>query len=596
MNSSSFSLRQIAYFYCRGVVQLFRFRHFDLYQIGLTCVLLAALCSIAFLASGRAEAPVKRFCPPWLYCLLLMFALFAARLPTFLPRMMNVDEGMFVVGAMKLRHYPVFWQSVDGTTSGPLNFYPLTLLNILGLPLDFATARLLNVICIGGAIAVVYRIARLFMPDWAARLAPLAPLAAAMAFRGYDFLHYSSECVSVLLIAIGTWLLFTESLANHANWLRGAGIGLIVVLLPLAKLQAAPMAAAIAVGGIANAFFWHRGDAGRRLLYILAGLAAGITTLLLFLVGFGVFGTFQQAYIAENILHANVFEPPTFEHFVKFFLSQDLVWYESGILASLIYVLASSYYLETRRKGSGKASSAIPGRPFCDLFAVLLLAASLYAVCRPRSLFLHYLVFLLFPVALVGVRTLAWSLRVSGNADHAGSSLPAVRPAMLFVAFTLVLPYLIRAKELRPPDTTEMDMAASPARLPCEVCPLVERFARPDDLITIWGRGEELYVLSGTLPATRDTHMPVEFWTHPQQDYYRRRYLEDLQLHPPKLFLDAVGPRRFLISRDTFGFETFPELREYVTNNFYLAGDTDGVRVFARRDAAGPFDHSSNLK
>ncbi len=595
MTSSSFSLRQLAYFYCRAVVQLLSFRHFDLYQIVLPFVLLTALCCIAFLANGRAEATVKRFCPPWLYCVLLIVALFVVRLPTFLPQMMNVDEGMFVTGAMKLRRYPVFWQSVDGTTSGPLNFYPLTLLNILGLPSDFATARLLNVICIGGAIAVVYRIARLFMPDWAARLTPLPPLAAAVAFRGNDFLHYSSECVAIVLIAIGTWLLFAEHLSNHANWLRGAGIGLIVVSLPLAKLQAAPMAATVAVAGIANAFFWHRGDTGRRLLYILAGLAAGITTLLLFLVGFGVFGTFQQAYIVENILHANVYPPVTFQEFLEFCSIPDLIWYEGGILMCLIYALGSSYYLETRRKGSGKASSAFPGRPFCDLFVALLGAASMYAVYRPRTGYAHYLLFLLFPAALVGLRTLAWSLHAPKNEEPIGSTLTASRPAILFVAFTLALPFLIRATELRPPATSEVGMAAAPEHLPCSVCPLMQRFVKADDLITIWGRGEELYVLTGTLPATRDTHMPVEFWTHPQQDYYRRRYLEDLRLHPPKLFLDAVGPRRFLHSREKYGFETFPELREYVTNNFYLAGDIDGVRVFARKDSARPFDRSSNL-
>jgi len=122
------------------------------------------------------------------------------------------------------------------------------------------------------------------------------------------------------------------------------------------------------------------------------------------------------------------------------------------------------------------------------------------------------------------------------------------------------------------------------------------RFVDRDDLVTIWGRGEELYVLSGTLPATRDTHMPVEFWTHPQQDYYRRRYLDDLQLHPPKLFLDAVGPGRFLYDRQSYGFETVPELRAYVEQNFYLAGDIDGVRVFARKDAAADFDRPSSLQ
>jgi hypothetical protein len=337
-------LRQIAYSYCLSVSKLFKLLGFDGYQIGLIFAFLAALCGIAFLAKGRGLAVINRFCPPWLYCLLLIGTLFIARLPTFLPGCLNPDEAMFVAGAMKLRHYPVFWLSLDGATSGPLNYYPLTLLNILGLPLDFATARVLNVLCIGGAIAVVYCIARLSMAEWAARLTPLPPLAAAMAFRGSDFLHYSSECVSVLLIAVGTWLLFAENLSNRADWPRGVAIGLVAVLIPLAKLQAAPIAATIVAGAFANALFWRRRDKWRRFFYVSLGLTAGIAGLLVFLVGFGIFGTFQRSYITANIVKANIFGPVSLETFLHYCLPRDLQWYEGGILAWLLYVLGSSYF------------------------------------------------------------------------------------------------------------------------------------------------------------------------------------------------------------------------------------------------------------
>jgi len=33
--------------------------------------------------------------------------------------------GLLLVGAITLRHDPVFWRSVDGGTAGPLNYYPL---------------------------------------------------------------------------------------------------------------------------------------------------------------------------------------------------------------------------------------------------------------------------------------------------------------------------------------------------------------------------------------------------------------------------------------------------------------------------------------
>jgi hypothetical protein len=79
MTTFPFDLRQIAYSYCRLVT--LKLLGFDGYQIGLALLLLAALCGNAFLASGRARAVVDRFCPPWLYCLTLICALFVVRLP-----------------------------------------------------------------------------------------------------------------------------------------------------------------------------------------------------------------------------------------------------------------------------------------------------------------------------------------------------------------------------------------------------------------------------------------------------------------------------------------------------------------------------------
>lgn len=646
MTTSLSGLRQIAYSYCRIVSQLFKFIGFDGYQIGLIFGLIAALCSIALLGNGRARAVVNRFCPPWLYCLLLIVALFIARLPTFLPGPVHPDEPVFLAGAMKLRHYPVFWQSVDGTTSGPLNYFALTFLNLLGLPLGFPTARLLNIICIGGAITVVYCIARLFMPDWAARLTPLPPLAATMAFRNFELLHYSSECVSVLLIALGTWLICAEALSDRPNWLRGVGIGIIAALLPFAKLQSAPMAMTVAVGGMAQIFVGHKKHRWREVLYVSAGLAAVIASLLLFLKAFGVFGAFQQSYIVSNWGYASSgYMPPSLEKFLQFCVFPDLQWYEGGILACLLYVLGSPYYPWMRR-GNRKAAwkqfskmtviatllygavawwwnniggltwgiilaflftglalgtirTLIQRRSvdsFCDLFVFLNLAASAYAVYRPRREYAHYLVFLIFPLAMVGVRTLAWSLRTTKNM-WGSSSNPAVSlSAIPFVLFTLALPCLVRSGELRPAFGSETWMATYPVYFESAASVLLKHFAKPGDPVAIWGWAPELYVSTGTLPATRDL-VPSQLASSPQQGYYRRRYIEDLELHPPKVFLDAVGPGEFMYqNRDAFGFETFPELRKYVTSNFYFAGDVanerpyvsvaaNGVRVFVRRDA-----------
>lgn len=629
------TLRQFADSYCHLVSRFSYLLGFDLYQIALLLAIIAGLCGIAFLASGKEGGVVNRFCPPWFYCLLLICALLLVRLPTFLPAAnLNADEAVFLAGAMKLRHHPLFWQSLDGTSSGPLNYYPLTFLNILGLPLDFATARLVNVIGVGGAIAVVYRIARLCLPDWIARLTPLPPLAAAMAFRGGDFLHYSSECVPILLIAVATWLVFAENLSSRASRARGFAIGLIAFLLPFAKIQAAPMAATILVAGVANAF-WRPNYKWRRLLYISAGLAAGFTMLLTFLEAFGLFKTFWREYVTNNFLHANEYSPVSLERFIGFcYHTSDVQWYESGIVALLFYVLAGSYYSWARTKGNKKTSdqflqtaliatvlcgwgvwwvrddrgleyiifaalvgcavgtirlvnqdrNAIGKVSFCDLFVLSLVAASLYAIYRPRSLFPHYLAFLILPLALVAVRSLAWSLPTRNPLQRADSQPAAVRTAIVFVLFTIGLPCVLRSKKLQPPFSSEAWMTMSSARFNCPACRLINHFAKPGEPVAIWGWAADLYVLTGTIPATRDTHTPEEFWMPDQQDYYRHRFLSDLQLQPPSVFVDAIGPGRFLSEREDKGYESFPELYQYIANIYHIVGDIDGVRVFIRTD------------
>jgi len=348
----------------------------------------------------------------------------------------------------------------------------------------------------------------------------------------------------------------------------------------------------IAMGGMANAFFWHKEEKWRRMLYLCAGLATGLGSLFLFLMAFGVREDFQESYITGNILYASAAPPLSLVRFITFCLAYDLRWYEAGAVAWLLYVLTGLYRRWLRQEAYRKAANqhrAVVQRPsFYDLFVFSIFAASLYAVDRPGREFSHYLVFLLFPFALLSARILTWTLPAVKNATNPGSKPAVLRTALLFILFTLLLPFFFRSKELRPPFQSESWMAHMPKRLKCPACRLVNRFAQAGDLVTVWGWAPELYVLTGTIPASREPQTPYQMTPGgPLLDYFQRRYMEDLRLHPPKLFIDAVGPGQFAYpDRDANGFETFPALREYVTSNFYLAGDVDGVRVFARRDAS----------
>ena len=59
--------------------------------------------------------------------LLFSFVLILFRLPIIVfNQAFNPDENMFVVGAMTLAQDSLYWEAVDGGSSGPFNFYIIT--------------------------------------------------------------------------------------------------------------------------------------------------------------------------------------------------------------------------------------------------------------------------------------------------------------------------------------------------------------------------------------------------------------------------------------------------------------------------------------
>ena len=94
--------------------------------------ILATLALIGWIALGvRAaarEKPLRH--SGWVFAVLLLLFLAAWRWPYFFAASeYNPDESQFIAGAMALAHDPVFWRSVDGVTSGPLDFYALPMFN-----------------------------------------------------------------------------------------------------------------------------------------------------------------------------------------------------------------------------------------------------------------------------------------------------------------------------------------------------------------------------------------------------------------------------------------------------------------------------------
>jgi hypothetical protein len=147
----------------------------------------------------------------WLVSAAMLVVLLAFRWPILLDNRQapNADESQFIAGAMTLRHDPVYWRSVDGTTRGPLDDWPLTAASLLRASLDYTTARTVSVLLLWIELICGWLIFRhLFTARFASLL--VLPLLAVHSFtQEWEFVAYCSEQVPDALVAIGCWLLLT---------------------------------------------------------------------------------------------------------------------------------------------------------------------------------------------------------------------------------------------------------------------------------------------------------------------------------------------------------------------------------------------------
>jgi hypothetical protein len=518
----------------------------------------------------------------------LLIAVFFARLPWMATGQLNPDESQFLAGAIRLLHDPVFWRSVDGGTSGPLNFYALLLPHFLGFPLDYATAHLMNAVCSGGAVIFLFLIARFLLDETVARLSVLPILLAVLNFVNPDLLHYSSECVSVFLIAMAAWLLAAEYLGTARTVWRFAGLGLITVALPLAKLQSAPLALVLGGAALALAISRVRTAAWRPTVALIAGAAGVLVILLIVLVAFGQFPTFWKTYIENNIRYANAnpvapWTPASFRSFVM----------NSGIsplikTAGIYFIFVVFLQLYRRVTAVRPSVDAFPApAPYVNwLFALILFAAGVYAFYRPMRPFSHYLLLLVVPIGLLIVAACALHL-VKGQRFNGFQ-------AALFLVITVAgqLYWSIGV-----PRTDTLVLLSVPAVFVCPACDTIGRFAKPGDLVSIWGWSPEIYVRTRTVHASHEGCTPFQILKSPLQAYYLDRYLNDLDRTMPPVFVDAVGPRHFTFEdRTLYSHEIHPELKAFVQSNYNLAEDVDGARVYVRKDISGRVNRLSGIE
>jgi hypothetical protein len=546
---------------------------FEIYPVLYYLVALTAVFAFTALAIRRDSGATERRTLEYALLASVWLVLFAWRWPTFFWECpMNPDEGWWPAGALKATADFAPWRGFDGTTSGPLNGYVLTLPLLVGAHISFFSARIVGLFFITGTISALYYAAKWMYGAGAARLSIIPPVLFLSLARDWNFLHFSTELFPIVLttvaLAAATYLAGGTH-SKSTRFLACIVAGVFVGSAGFAKLQATPIALAIFVFVIVAIVFAPGRSRKEK------GIEAIVTTCALFVVpatiGLSLWltGEWQDAIISYLKASSSYIS----RQFAGLgFLFQTAAEYTAFLVGSLIVIVIGVPVLVYQRSLSARAL-------WMSAASLAFLLVCLFAIYASRYGSVHYLLFSVVPISLVVANVLGLLRESRFWKEH----------NTLIVSFYVAL-FLVPSLSL--------SVASGPSPLLKEItfnsqwigslqAIAIARYAHPGDRVAIWGWAPHFYVQTKTIMATRDAQTSQQILPGPHQKYFRERFMSDLRANAPVVFVDAVAPEfgvHVYTDRATQGYEIFPELAEFVRDYYTLKEEVRGVRIFVLKD------------
>lgn len=501
------------------------------------------------------------------YLVTLAVFLFAVRWPVLALGDLEGDESVAVSAALTRYLDPAYGLTLFTGSAGPLLTYPVSLLGLLGLRIDYGASKLLVQLLMTASSALTYLALRTLSEARIARIA-LLPLLVFLGFGSTRWmLYYCSEHWINLLVISMIYGVLRLGQGVGRERVNLCVVGIALGLMPLIKWQGMPMAALFAL--VAAAIVARRSvreHAGLRALAVrllpLAGL--GLAPLLLWcaiLWSSGSLGYFYATYFSALFTQAT-------SRFESTFVERLMAFPEWGFTRSfkeLLFVGATAMFwapaaiylcLVRRRR-----------RELLDLaLAALYFVASAYAVIQPGGAFLHYLNLLLPPYAFLCILAFVHLVKVA-------------RPAIVigvYLGLTVALPGYEFVRRVPLP------VRFPPAVVPTPTIDNLLAVAAPGSRLILWGWEYYHYVYAGMIWGTRTggSHEILEPF-FPDKGVYVRDYVESLESGGALIFLDtATEGSSSYDDRARYGHETQPEIADAVGRNYFLCGEFPAARMY----------------
>ncbi len=488
--------------------------------------------------------------------------------------LLNPDEAQMTAQAITFVRHPVPWADFDGTTSGPLNTLAPALTQLAGVTPNLAGSRFIGALVLAAAIGFFYAALRRLSGELSARIAVVLPLAVLCGTTDASCLQYASEPVSILLSAVAIFCLTAIRKPYLGGGVLPAVAGLVIGALVFAKLQAAPLAATLFVG--CAVALWRAVPAARRKIAFssfAAGLVCVPAVIVTAVTANGAFSDFITAYIIfpRYYVAGNCC---TFAGLDFFFADPAFAAFFAVSAAAAVVLGAGLTVATAVTRRSYFAPIAPP-----LIFFVTLAVVAIYTIEAPQTPFIHYLLFLVLPVAGI-VAMLAAPCTLARPATPQARWLRRLG-VIAFVAVSLA-PVFYGSLNDNPFLDHDIFRVEAPRGT---LAVRLQQHIKPGQRVAMWGWSPQYLVYTAAVMGTRDSISQFQIDPRPFISYYRNRYLRDFEHNKPDFLLEAVGPSAFdYQDRATQGVAAFPALATILRDRYTTVFDHNDLRLFERND------------
>jgi len=510
----------------------------------------------------------------WAWGLVILAIIIAGRWPTFvLPRELNADESQDLAGALALTLDPVFWRSVDGHTTGPLDFFALIPAGILSGWAGYLPARFTALALWVATFTLLHQCLSLVTGRQLARVTGLGAVVFEALTNAPDFLHCSTELVPITLWAGAAYAAIRRWGHDRPHpWNFVAGI--LLGAMPLAKPQAAPLGAIFGFAWLVAEFIAGKREGLPAKLMLVGG---AVLPAALFAVQITIAGEWDNVIIPYFDYNTAYVEVSALTHSELLFLLVKYSQMEDSLMHLWMPLTLLGALLMLRRQPS--ADPAVRGLLWASLAASAL---AVWVALYPGRPFLHYWQFTVVPISLLAGA-------MAGNLISAPSQAGS-RSRRLWVALSaLVLVEVLLYQRARHPNRLVQTIAARERQPMSPLSHRVALHARPGESLVIWGWTNFVYIETGLLQATRCPTAERAIEPSRYRDFYRDRFLTDFAHARPELFLDSVGPFSLHYVHPALRHDNeFRELAAIVRRDYVLIDDMGAARLYRRRDLVAP--------